>query len=191
MTPARRGGKRIGYVRVSSVDQNELRQLDGVQLDKKFTDKASGKDTKRPQLHAALEYLRDGDVLVVHSMDRLARNLDDLRRIVTELTGRGVVVEFVKEQLTFTSEDNAMSKLLLSVMGAFAEFERALIKERQREGIALAKQKGVYKGRKPSLNPEQVRTLRSRVKAGETRASLAREFGISRETVYQYAPVRA
>jgi len=191
MTPARRGGKRIGYVRVSSVDQNELRQLDGVQLDKKFTDKASGKDTKRPQLHAALEYLRDGDVLVVHSMDRLARNLDDLRMIVTELTGHGVVVEFVKENLTFTSEDNAMSKLLLSVMGAFAEFERALIKERQREGIALAKQKGVYKGRKPSLNPEQVRTLRSRVKAGETRASLAREFGISRETVYQYAPVRA
>ena len=133
MTPARRGGKRIGYVRVSSVDQNELRQLDGVQLDKKFTDKASGKDTKRPQLQAALEYLRDGDVLVVHSMDRLARNLDDLRRMVTELTGRGVVVEFVKENLTFTSEDNAMSKLLLSVMGAFAEFERALIKERQRE----------------------------------------------------------
>jgi DNA invertase Pin-like site-specific DNA recombinase len=191
MTPARRGGKRVGYIRVSSVDQNELRQLDGVQLDKKFTDKASGKDTKRPQFQAALEYLRDGDVLVVHSMDRLARNLDDLRRIVMELTGRGIVVEFVKEQLTFTSEDNAMSKLLLSVMGAFAEFERALIKERQREGIALAKQKGVYKGRKPSLTPEQVKTLRSRVKAGETRASLAREFGISRETVYQYAPVKA
>ena len=84
MTPARRGGKRVGYIRVSSVGQNELRQLDGVQVDKKFTDKASGKDTKRPQLQAALEYLRDGDVLVIHSMDRLARNLDDLRRIVTE-----------------------------------------------------------------------------------------------------------
>src|ERR1039458_9145226 len=131
MMAARRGGKRIGYVRVSSVDQNELRQLDGVELDKKFIDKASGKDTNRPHLQAALEYLRDGDVLVIHSMDRLARNLDDLRRIVTELTGRGVVVEFVKEQMTFTSEDNAMSKLLLSLMGAFAEFERALIKERQ------------------------------------------------------------
>lgn len=189
MTSAPRGGKRIGYVRVSSVDQNEQRQLEGAQLDKKFTDKASGKDTNRPQLHAALDYLRDGDVLVVHSMDRLARNLDDLRRIVTELTGRGVVVEFVKEHLTFTSEDNAMSKLLLSVMGAFAEFERSLIKERQREGIALAKQKGVYKGRKPSLTPEQVKTLKTRIRAGETRASLAREFGISRETLYQYAPV--
>jgi DNA invertase Pin-like site-specific DNA recombinase len=191
MTAARRGGKRIGYIRVSSVDQNELRQLDGVQVDKKFTDKASGKDTKRPQLQAAFEYMRDGDVLVIHSMDRLARNLDDLRRIVTELTGRGVVVEFVKEQLTFTSEDNAMSRLLLSVMGAFAEFERALIKERQREGIALAKQKGIYKGRKPSLTPEQVKALRARVKAGEKRAVLAREFAISRETVYQYAPVKA
>jgi DNA invertase Pin-like site-specific DNA recombinase len=191
MTPARRGGKRVGYVRVSSVDQNEQRQLDGVQLDKKFADTASGKDTKRPQLQAALDYLRDGDVLVVHSMDRLARNLDDLRRIVNELTGRGVVIEFVKEHLSFTSEDNAMSKLLLSVMGAFAEFERSLIKERQREGIALAKEKGVYKGRKPSLTPEQVQILKRRVKAGEKRAVLAREFGISRETVYQYAPVTA
>ena len=97
MTAARRGGKRIGYVRVSTLDQNESRQLEGVQLDKRFVDKASGKDTKRPQLQAALDYMRDGDVLVVHSMDRLARNLDDLRRIVMELTGRGVVVEFVKE----------------------------------------------------------------------------------------------
>lgn len=191
MTPARRGGKRVGYIRVSSVDQNAERQLDGVELDKKFGDKASGKDAKRPQLQAALDYIREGDVLVVHSMDRLARNLDDLRRIVTELTVRGVIVEFVKEHLTFTSEDNAMSKLLLSVMGAFAEFERALIKERQREGIALAKQKGVYKGRKPSLSPEQVRLLKTRVKAGEKRAGLAREFGISRETLYQYVRAHA
>ncbi len=135
MMSARRGVKRIGYVRVSSLDQNEQRQLEGIDVDKKFTDKASGKDMNRPQLKAALDYLRDGDVLVVHSMDRLARNLDDLRKIVTDLTGRGVVVEFVKEHLTFTSENNAMSKLLLSVMGAFAELERALIKDRQREGI--------------------------------------------------------
>lgn len=191
MTAARRGGKRIGYVRVSTLDQNESRQLEGVQLDKRFVDKASGKDTKRPQLQAALDYVRDGDVLVVHSMDRLARNLDDLRRTVMELTGRGVVVEFVKEHLTFTSEDNAMSKLLLSVMGAFAEFERSLIRERQREGIALAKKSGVYKGRKPSLTPERIAQLRARVAAGEKKAALAREFGISRETLYSYAPVSA
>jgi DNA invertase Pin-like site-specific DNA recombinase len=183
---AKRGGKRVGYIRVSSLDQNADRQLEGVALDKKFTDKASGKDTKRPQLQAALEYLRDGDVLIVHSMDRLARNLDDLRKIVLDLTERGVVVEFVKEHLTFTDQDNAMSKLLLSVMGAFAEFERTLIRERQREGIALAKKAGVYKGRKPALTPEKVVELCERVKAGEKKAALSREFKISRETVYQY-----
>ena len=188
MMAARRSGKRIGYVRVSTLDQNESRQLEGVQLDKRFVDKASGKDTKRPQLLAALDYLRDGDVLVVHSMDRLARKLDDLRKIVLGLTERGVVVEFVKEHLTFTTEDNAMSKLLLSVMGAFAEFERSLIRERQREGIALAKKAGVYRGRKPSLTPERVAQLRARVAAGEKKAALAREFGISRETLYSYAP---
>ena len=154
-----------------------------------FTDKASGKDTKRSQLQACLDYLRDGDVLVVHSMDRLARNLDDLRRIVAELTHRGVQVQFMKEQLIFNGEDSAMSKLLLSVMGAFAEFERALLRERQREGIAIAKKKGVYKGRKLSLTPERVQELRARVASGEKKAVLAREFGISRETLYQYAPV--
>jgi DNA invertase Pin-like site-specific DNA recombinase len=189
MTPARRGGKRVGYIRVSSVDQNELRQLEGVELDKQFVDKASGKDVKRAQLQAALDYLREGDVLVVHSMDRLARNLDDLRNIVLGLTRRGVIVEFEKEHLTFTSEDNAMSNLLLSVMGAFAEFERSLIRERQREGIAIAKRAGVYRGRKPSLTPERAEELRSRVAAGEKRAALAREFGISRETLYTYARV--
>jgi DNA invertase Pin-like site-specific DNA recombinase len=187
---ARRGGKQVGYIRVSSGEQNTGRQLEGLDLDKTFTDKASGKDVRRPHLQAALEYLRDGDVLVVHSMDRLCRNLDDLRRIVTDLTGRGIQVQFMKEGLLFTGEDSAMSKLLLSVMGAFAEFERALLKERQREGIAIAKKAGVYKGRKPSLTPERVTELRGRVAAGEKKAALAREFGISRETLYQYVPVK-
>ena len=187
---ARRGGKRAGYIRVSSLDQNTARQLEGGELDKTFSDKASGKDVKRPQLQAALDYLRDGDVLVVHSMDRLARNLDDLRRIVTDLTGRGVQVQFMKEGMLFTGDDTAMSKLLLSVMGAFSEFERALLRERQREGIAIAKKAGVYKGRKPSLTPERVAELRARIAAGEKKAVIAREFGISRETLYTYAPVR-
>jgi DNA invertase Pin-like site-specific DNA recombinase len=161
-----------------------------VELDKTFSDKASGKDVKKPQLQAALEYLRDGDVLVVHSMDRLARNLVDLRTMVEELTGRGVRVQFVKENLIFTGDDTSAAKLLLNVMGAVAEFERSLLKERQREGIAIAKKAGVYKGRKPSLTPERVTELRARVAAGEKKAALAREFGISRETLYQYAPVR-
>ena len=126
------------------------------------------------------------DVLVVHSMDRLARNLDDLRKIVLSLTAKGVIVEFVKESLTFTGQDSAMSNLLLSVMGAFAEFERSLIRERQREGITLAKKAGIYKGRKPSLSPDQATELRIRAANGEKKAGLAREFKISRETLYSY-----
>jgi DNA invertase Pin-like site-specific DNA recombinase len=179
-------GQRIGYVRVSSFDQNPERQLEQVQVDKVFTDKASGKDTQRPELDALLSFVREGDTVVVHSMDRLARNLDDLRRLVQRLTKRGVRIEFVKESLTFTGEDSPMANLMLSVMGAFAEFERALIRERQREGIALAKQRGAYRGRKKALSPEQEVDLRRRADAGEQKAKLAREFGISRETLYQY-----
>jgi DNA invertase Pin-like site-specific DNA recombinase len=122
-------GQRVGYVRVSTLDQRTDRQLDGVELDRVFTDQASGKDVVRPQLDALLAFVRDGDTVVVHSMDRLARNLDDLRRLVRALTGKGVRVQFVTENLTFTGEDTAMATLLLSVMGAFAEFERALIRE--------------------------------------------------------------
>jgi DNA invertase Pin-like site-specific DNA recombinase len=179
-------GERIGYVRVSSFDQNPERQLDQVQVDRIFTDKASGKDTRRPELDRLLTFVRDGDTVVVHSMDRLARNLDDLRSLVQQLAQRGVRVEFVKESLTFTGEDSPMANLMLSVMGAFAEFERALIRERQKEGIALAKQRGVYRGRKNSLTPEQVAEMKQRAVGGEPKASLAREFGVSRETIYQY-----
>lgn len=180
-------GQRVGYQRVSTVDQNTARQLDGVELDKVFTDKASGKDTKRPELSRALEYVREGDTFVVHSMDRLARNLEDLRRIVRELTGKGVRVEFVKESLAFTGEDSAMNTLLLSMLGAVAEFERSMILERQREGIALAKAAGKYRGRKAALTGERAAELRARLAGGDSVASLAREFGISRQTVYNYA----
>ena len=179
-------GQRIGYVRVSSFDQNPERQLEGVLVARVFTDKASGKDTQRPELERLLAFVRESDTVVVHSMDRLARNLDDLRRIVQGLTKRGVRIEFVKESLVFTGEDSPMANLMLSVMGAFAEFERALIRERQREGIALARQRGVYRGRKKSLNDEQIAELKRRVSAGEPKALIARDFGISRETLYQY-----
>jgi DNA invertase Pin-like site-specific DNA recombinase len=174
----------IPYRRVSTLDQNTDRQLEGVKLDKVFTDKASGRDTNRPQLQGALDYLREGDLFVIHSMDRLARNLDDLRRIVLDLTGKGVHVQFVKENLTFTGEDSPMSNLLLSLLGAVAEFERSMIRERQREGIALAKKAGVYKGRKPSLTTVQVAEIRKRVAAGEKKARLAAEYRISRQTLY-------
>jgi DNA invertase Pin-like site-specific DNA recombinase len=180
------GGQRVGYMRVSTIDQNERRQLVGVPVDRTFIDRLPGKDVNRPQLTAMLAFVRDGDTVVCHSMDRLGRNLDDLRKIVLGLTERGIRVEFVKESLTFTGQGSAMSKLLLSVMGAFAEFERELIRERQREGIALAKRAGVYKGRKRSLATDKAVELKRRAAAGENKAALAREFQVDRTTVYRY-----
>lgn len=179
-------GQRVGYKRVSTVDQVTDRQLDGVALNKTFTEHASGKSTDRPELQRAIAYAREGDTFVVHSMDRLARNLDDLRRLVRELTGKGVRVEFIKEAMTFTGDDSAMATLMLSMMGAFAEFERALIRERQREGVALAKARGAYKGRKRKLTTDQVDALRQRAVPGANKAALARELRIGRRTLYAY-----
>lgn len=179
-------GHRIGYIRVSSFDQNPERQLEQLQMDKVFTDKASGKDTHRPALDSLLSFVRDGDTVVVHSMDRFARNLDDLRRLVQQLTQRNVRIEFVKEHLTFTGGDSPIANLMLSVMGAFAEFERALIRERQREGIGLAKQRGAYRGRKRALSDADINIVKSRAVGGDNKTQIAREFGISRETLYHY-----
>ncbi len=180
-------GQRLGYVRVSTFDQNPERQLDQVPVDRLFIDKASGKNAQRPELDALLTFAREGDTVMVHSLDRLARNLDDLRRIVHHLTRCGVRVTFVKENLTFTGEDSPMAHLMLSVMGAFAEFERALLHERQREGIALARQRGAYRGRKKALSAVQLDALHRRIEVGgSSKAQIARDFGISRETLYQY-----
>lgn len=179
-------GQRVGYRRVSSAEQTSDRQLHGVDLDRVFVDHASGKDTQRPELQKLIAYVRDGDTLVVHSMDRLARNLEDLRGLVRTFTGKGVPVQFVKEGLTFSGEDSPMAQLLLNVMGSFAEFERALIRERQREGVALAKRRGVYKGRQRRLSNEQIADLRKRAVPGANKAALAREYGIGRRTLYGY-----
>lgn len=180
-------GQRVGYVRVSTVDQNTARQLDGVPVARTFEDHASGKDANRPALAEMLAYVRAGDTVTVHSLDRLGRSLVDLRQLVDTLTGRGVRVEFLKENLTFEPGGSSpMSNLLLSMLGAVAEFERSLILERQREGIAQAKQRGAYKGRAPALSPAQADELRRRAAAGENRAALARELGISRKTLYVY-----
>jgi DNA invertase Pin-like site-specific DNA recombinase len=179
--------QRIGYVRVSSYDQNDARQLEAMgALDRIFTEKASGKDIHRPQLQALLRYAREGDTIVVQSMDRLARNVDDLRQIVNTQTRRGIGVEFIKEHLTFTGDESPLANLMLSVLGGVAQFERDLIRERQLEGIALAKKRGVYQGRKKSLSPGQIEEVQRRVAAGEKKAHLAKAFGISRETLYQY-----
>lgn len=173
-------------IRVSGLDQNTDRQLDGITLDKVFTDKCSGKDTKRPQLALALEYLREGDTLVVHSMDRLARNVVDLLTLVRTLTADHISVKFMTENLAFTGDDSPMNNLLLTLLGAVAQFERAMIHERQREGIAIAKARGIYTGRKQQLTPQQVDELTVRVGHGEQKAQIARDLGISRNTLYNY-----
>jgi DNA invertase Pin-like site-specific DNA recombinase len=182
-------GEQVGYIRVSSHGQKSERQLDGVHTDKTFIDHASGKDVSRPQLDALMDYVREGDTVVVHSMDRLARNLVDLRQTVNKLTERGVNIRFVQENLTFTGEDTPMANLLLSVMGAFAEFERSLLRERQLEGIAKAKARGAYKGHKPKLTQEQIQWMRRQVENGRRKSDVAQSLNISRETLYQYLKV--
>lgn len=176
----------VGYRRVSTLDQNLSRQLEGIAVDKTFEDKLSGKDRNRPQLDLAMQFCREGDTLIVHSMDRLARNLSDLLGIVREMTAKGIAVQFVKENLRFTGNDTPTATLILSVMGACAQFERAMILERQREGIALAKAAGKYKGRKRSLNTTQARELCERAAKGTPKSDLAEHYGISRESVYAY-----
>lgn len=181
-------GNRVGYIRVSTFEQNTDRQLDGVQADKVFTDKISGKDTNRPGLKSLLEYVREGDTVIVHSFDRLARNLDDLRKLVFDLVEKGITVEFVKENLRYTNDPNDLyGKLILSVLGSFAEFERSLIRQRQLEGIEAAKKKGVYTGRKRALSPPEIVDLQKKATAKKAvKSKIAREYGITRETLYQY-----
>lgn len=182
-------GQRVGYIRVSTLDQNTARQLDEVPgLARVFTDKASGKDTARPGLAAMLAHVREGDTVTVHSLDRLGRNMGDLRQLVGDLTGRGVVVEFLKEGLRFEPGGaSSMSMLLLGILGSFAEFERNLMLERQREGIRKAQQAGKYKGRAAALSPDLAAQFRARVLAGGKVPDLAAEFGVSRATAYRLA----
>ncbi len=179
-------GQNVGYIRVSSTSQNTERQLADVALDRVFTDKASGKDANRPELSNCLEHLREGDVLHVHSIDRLARNLKDLQTIIENLTRKGVTVKFYKEHLTFEAANTSpMQTLMLQMLGAFAEFERTLIKERQREGIEAAKAQGKKLGAPAKLTEEQTAEIKARVEQGDDKSKLAKEYGISRPTLYK------
>ena len=181
-------GKSIGYIRVSTVDQNTERQLTDVQLDKVFEDKVSGSTIDRPQLKVCLDYLRDGDDLWVHSIDRLARNLQDLLNIIALLREKGVTLHFKKESMIFHPEsDDPFQCFQLEILGAVASFERNLIRERQREGIALAKKRNAYAkcGRPAALTEEQMDDLQERLMKGEKVAELAKEYGISRQTIYK------
>jgi DNA invertase Pin-like site-specific DNA recombinase len=170
----------IGYIRVSTADQNTDRQLDGITLDKRFEDKLSGSTTDRPQLLAMIEWVREGDVVHVHSIDRLARSMSDLLKIVADLNDKRVAVRFHKEDMTFTGEDSPMQKLMLNMMGSFAQFEREVMKERQREGIAKAKEKGVYKGRTKTVDDSAILAL---LAEGKTVRAVAAELSINPSTV--------
>jgi len=177
-------GQHIGYKRVSSIEQSTDRQLVDIKLDKIFEDKLSGTTTNRPQLKACLNHMRQGDTLHVHSIDRLARNMADLLQIVNDLTREGITIQFHKESLIFNGGDSPIDKLMLQMLAAFSEFEVAMIKGRQHEGIAAAKAKGVRFGAKPKLTDKQVLDIRAKVSLGEYKTALASEYGVSRQTLY-------
>ena len=176
----------IGYIRVSSVGQNTDRQLDSITLDKVFTEKVSASTANnRPVLQECIEYAREGDTLHLHSIDRLARNLADLQALITRINAKGVIVMFHKENLTFTADStNPMNQLMLQMMGAFAEFERSMIKERQAEGISKALSKGVKFGASPKFSVSQIAEIKARKASGENVVELAKAFDTSRQTIY-------
>lgn len=180
-------GKRIGYIRVSTIAQNPDRQLEGIALDKKFIDYNTGKNRERPQFKIMMEWAREDDIILVHSMDRLARTVKDLREIVDFLINKGVKVHFIKENLKFEGKDDAMSNLLLNIMGAYAEFEHTFILERIKEGIEIAKKAGKYRGRTSlKLSPQRMEDLKTAMLTRKSKSKIAAEFGISRFTLYRY-----
>lgn len=179
-------GQHVGYIRVSSIDQNTIRQLDGISLNKTFAEKLSGKDTQRPILQECLSYIRQGDTLHVHSIDRLARNAKDLLNLVEQILAKGATVNFNKNNLVFSPDTkDHMAKLQLTMLAAFAEFERELIRERQLEGIAIAKANGKYKGKRKITN-EVLEEAKARTDKGEPLSRVAKALNISRETLYKY-----
>lgn len=184
-------GKKIAYIRVSSEGQNTSRQdqqIEELHVDKVFTEKVSGKNIQdRPQFQMMLEYAREDDIIYCADLSRWGRSLIDIKTTVTSLTSKGVTVKFLKENLTFSGNDDPMSNLLLGILSSLSEWERAVIKSRQMEGVKIAKEKGIYKercGRKPKLTEEQMNEVRQRVEAGEKKADVADAFGVSRQTVY-------
>lgn len=178
-------GQQVGYIRVSSIDQNTVRQLDGLSLDKTFTEKLSGKDTQRPLLQECMAYIRTGDTLHVHSIDRLARNAKDLLNLTEQVLSKGVSLKFHKNNLTFSPDTkDHMAKLQLTMLAAFAEFERELIKERQKEGIAIAKAEGKY-NKKRKITDELIEEARVRTQKGEPLSKVAKDLKVSRESLYK------
>lgn len=175
----------IGYVRISTVGQNISGQLDGVDLEHTFTEKASVNDTNRPELVSALRCLRAGDTLHVDSIDRLARNMVDLLDLVKSINGMGASVHFHKEALYLTGDDSPMQTLQLQLMTSFAQFERSLINERAAEGRQVAIAKGVKFGRKPKFKNTERQQVLSLLSAGVPARKIALDLDMSRQTVYR------
>lgn len=180
----------FNYIRCSTVEQNTARQLVDVPCDQKFTDMASGKNVKRPELQNLLNTIRAGDVINVHSLDRMCRNVKDLLEIVEKIQQKGATIKFHKENLTFSPNANdPMNKAIMTIIGAIAELERNLILERVREGVAQAKQAGKYKGRQNSLSEIQADELRAMI-GKYNRSKIAKHFGITVRSTYRYAPAK-
>lgn len=181
-------GQLVGYCRVSTAEQNLARQLETIgPVARVFTDKVSGKKgTPRLGLEECISYLREGDELRVSSMDRLARSLIDLRQLVTRILAKGASVHFIQERAIYTPDtSDPRDELMLNLLGSFAEFERSLIRERQAEGIALAKAAGRYKGRAKKLTDAQLEEIRGKIAAGVPKAKIAREYNVNRTTLYR------
>ena len=178
----------FNYIRVSTIEQNTERQLKDIACDRIYEEKISGKDTNRPQLQAMLSNIRSGDIINIHEMSRLARNTRDLLNLVEEITSKGATVVFHKENLTFKGNEkqDPYQKMMMTMLGAVAELERNLILERQREGIALAKLHGKYKGGQPKLTAQQVEEIKALITNRTPITQIAKQYGISRRTVYNY-----
>ena len=172
----------VGYRRVSTLEQSLERQ-DLCECDRVFEEKESAGSANRPALQKMLSFMRSGDTVVVHSIDRLARNLMDLQNIIQELNDKGVTIQFLSEGLSFSADGGcAFQTLQLQMLGAFSQFERTMIRKRQAEGIAKAKAKGVYSQRKRSVNPEKIKQL---FEDGMSKAAIAKHLNISRMAVYR------
>ena len=190
-------GKKLAYIRVSSESQSTSRQdqqIEELEVDKVFIEKVSGKNiADRPQFQLMLEYAREEDIIYCADLSRWGRSLIDIKTTVTSLTTNGVTVKFLKENLTFSNHNDDMNNLLLGILSSLAEWERAVIKSRQMEGVKIAQERGVYKdrcGRKPKLSEEQIQEVRKRVEAGEHRTSIAKSMKVSRQTIYNLAPAK-
>lgn len=180
----------FNYKRVSTLDQHTTRQLVDVPCDREYEDKASGKDVNRPQLNTMLDNTRAGDIINVHSLDRMCRNVKQLLEIVETVQKKGATIKFHKENLTFApNADDPLNKAIMTIIGAISELERNLILERVREGVAIAKKAGKYTGRKNSLSEIQIDELNSMI-GKYNRSQIAKHFGITVRSTYHYAPVK-